>query len=79
MSGRDSQGQFSVTMSVTSGADSQSVKYVLLDIWTSCKACTHWKIKDHSCKPGHKLELGPKNKICNGLLSIYYYVQCNVK
>ena len=36
---------------VTSGADSQSVQYVPFDIWTSCKACTHWKIKDHPPNP----------------------------
>ena len=33
---------------------------VPFDIWTRCKTCTHSKIKDHSWKPGHKLEWGRK-------------------
>ena len=52
----------------SSGADSQSVQYVPFVIWTICKACTFRKIKDHSWKPGHKLELGRQNKICNVFL-----------
>ena len=61
-------------MWVTSGADLQSVQYVPFDIWTSCKACKHWKIKDHSWKPGHKIEFGRQNKYAMFLISIYYYV-----
>ena len=36
----------------------------LYNTWTSCKTCTHTKIKDHSWKPGHKLELRHQSKIC---------------
>ena len=59
----------------TSGADSQSVQYVPLDIWTSCKASTHCKNKDHSWKPDHKLEQNAaETKFALFLISIYYYV-----
>ena len=55
---QDPKARMSHSIRVTSGAELQSVQYVLFDIWTRCKACTHTKIKDHSWKPGHKLEFG---------------------
>ena len=51
------------TRMVTTQAEAPRLaENVAFDIWTRCISCTHSKIRDHSWKPGHKLEWGRKKK-----------------
>ena len=52
-----------VLVSLTSSTRAEAPRLaenVASDIWTACKTCTRSKIRDHSWKPGHKLEWGRK-------------------
>ena len=48
-------------------SESQSVQYVSLDIWTSCKAYKHYKIKVHSLNYGIRV----REKINCNIIDMY--------